>query len=170
MTNPIIFLDIDGVIHPFDSSDENVQYIPNLASTLAKRFDNPVIEQLGDPLVNQICFGFDKNACNYIEQLCLLYNARIVISSSWRIFHSLKELQAIFQLLSMHFVIDVCPSGYIRRDIIHQYIKTHQVSSYIVIDDMDLSKPFGFRFIQAPNTFGEDQFMKAKSALSCQTK
>ncbi|MCF0245698.1 MAG: hypothetical protein HUJ55_02625 [Ileibacterium sp.] len=169
MCQPVVFLDIDGVIRAARPSQINpVEYTPHLAEQLAVKYSDPIYRQLGDALCSQILYTFDKEACRLIDQLCSEFQASIVISSSWRIFHTLEELQALLKLTGIEHVCGVCPSGTIRRDIIRQYIRQNRIRTYIVIDDMDLTNAFGYRFVHTPSGFEKRHYEKARYALLCQ--
>jgi len=69
----VIFLDIDGVLVTRNS----IKY-----------------QHLNYPDITEIIFG--KKALNNLNKLIRLTEAKIVISSTWRLFHSLEELKDIF--------------------------------------------------------------------------
>lgn len=167
MNRPVIFLDIDGVL--CWGKPRSAPEIPGLARDLSQKLGNPVIATLSDQLCSQIQSHFDQKACQAIETLCQESGAEIVISSSWRLFHSLEQMQAIFQIAGIHHVTGMLPNGSVRRDVISAYIAGHQISSYIVVDDMNLTKVFGYRFIQCTQGFGQSQFALARSAFRIQT-
>ena len=171
MSKPVIFLDIDGVIHAVGKEPGCwVERRENIAAKLAEQYQNPVYNRLGDNLCSQVMDAFRLEACQSIESLCAEFDASVVISSSWRIFHSLEELQALFQIAGITHVKDVCPRGCVRRDTISQYLKANRIDSYIVIDDMDLKQVFGYRCIHTPSGFEKEHYTKARNALLCQTK
>ncbi|MCF0261197.1 MAG: hypothetical protein HUJ54_15155 [Erysipelotrichaceae bacterium] len=171
MSKPVIFLDIDGVIHAAGKDSGCwVERREHIAEKLAEQYRNPVYLKLGDNLCSQVLDAFRLEACRDIESLCHEFDASVVISSSWRIFHSLEELQALFQLAGITHVTDVCPKGYVRRDTISRYVKDNRIESYIVIDDMDLKQVFGYRCIHTPSGFEKEHYLKARNALQCQTR
>lgn len=94
---PCIFLDIDGVINP--SRKKNSYCLDyNLPDVLAKKLNHPKIATLNAYLVNQVYYCFSKESIQLLKQLIEKYDARIIITSSWRIVYSLEQLQAMFDI------------------------------------------------------------------------
>lgn len=124
---PIIFLDIDGVLNTWNAE---------------QREDNPWGPQ----------FHFDEAAMAHLTSLVFDFDARIVVSSSWRHFqprdlahhiflHNLKQYQL------QDYVLDVTPScedpsfGERRSHEIRQWLEEHPhlVHSYVILDDEPLT-------------------------------
>lgn len=165
-----IFLDIDGVINPSKANIHyNLDY--NLPQTLARQFSHPEIAKLNPYLVNQVYACFSKKSIDLIRKLIIKYDAQIIITSSWRIIYSLKELQAMFNIFDLgKYVTSVTPLISPRTKAIQEYINQNHVTSFIILDDFDMSRIFDYHFIYARNCFDQQDFIKADYALYIQKK
>lgn len=166
---PIVFLDIDGVINPY-IYDEIIEPQPELPKKLAKEKKNPTIGSLSAFTVTQVYYCFDKKACSYVKQLSEEFHAKIVVSSSWRIFYSLKELKAILDIQDLGQYVIGCTENNRnpRNQQISAYIHDHHVDAYIVIDDFNMAASFGYHFIHTKNTLLLPQYILARSSLKIQ--
>lgn len=114
----IIFLDIDGVVRT-DNSDK---FWSNLLNT---KIPISVFER-----------KFDKKSISILNEIVYYTNAKVVISSSWKNNFSLNELKDIFKKEGFNGeVIDVTKCLYNRGEEIQEYLDTHNINKYVVIDD-----------------------------------
>ncbi|TYP93998.1 hypothetical protein LX73_1716 [Fodinibius salinus] len=124
MVSYIIFLDIDGVL--------------NTRNHLKRQ------KIKSGKVTNK---DWDPTACKYISMLCEHYNARIVITSTWRHEYTVKQLEEFFESnnISPNFVKDVT-SSYAPQPDEKNYCRGHEVkywlqnnsskkASYVIIDD-----------------------------------
>lgn len=124
MINSIIFLDIDGVLN-------TINYL--------KR------QKLGAGKVTNK--SWDPTACKHISMLCEHYNARIVITSSWRHEYTIEQLKDFFASNNIpdKFIKDVTNS-YVPQQDENNYCRGHEVqhwleennkdkTPYVIIDD-----------------------------------
>ena len=82
MGKAIIFLDIDGVLAT------NLQFFMNRAKFWRK---NPEMEELDVP------YPWDKGAVDIFNEILDETGAEIVLSSDWRLYFSLSNLETIFK-------------------------------------------------------------------------
>ena len=108
MENNIIFLDIDGVLNQCQTG----------------------------------CY-IDKLCLKVLIDICKKLNANIVLSSSWRVGFSLfgecsKEIQNLIDLLEPHGIkiVGRTPRRANREIEIKEYLRTHDVTNYLIIDDV----------------------------------
>ncbi len=121
----IVFLDFDGVINSrkwFNSLHD-------------KSKEDALILVESDEI-------FDPSAVELINQLIEKTEAKVVVSSSWRINHTLEELNKILKEFGARFeAIDVTLRLYKERGIeIQTYLdylssKNENVESFVIIDD-----------------------------------
>jgi hypothetical protein len=162
---PVIFLDIDGVLHPYRSKKKDVPYQKDLHKKMARIKNNPAIEKLSEKMVNQFMSTFDADACSYIRKLQEEFDAQIVVTSSWRVYYNFEALQAIFALFDIQ-IHDLLPMGFPRSDQIKAYARNHHLSGYAAIDDMDMSKPLASHFVHTDNVMNEADYQKARRILA----
>lgn len=112
--NIIVFLDIDGVLNHED-------YL--------KYSDNTDMSNMLDP-----------KAINLINDLLQATKAKIVISSSWRLGHSLNEIQNLFQKVGFHYperiigaTIDLPNKP--RGDEIALWLAQVPIDAFVIFDD-----------------------------------
>ncbi len=117
----IIFLDIDGVLVTRNSIKYQLLNFPDDTS-----------------------IHFSKKAIKNLNKLVWLTKAKIVISSTWRLFHSLEELQNIFKEQKIKGEIIATTSvekATVEEDIprgqkITDWLREHtNIEKYVIIDD-----------------------------------
>lgn len=141
---PCIFLDIDGVINP-NRKSTTYHFDYSLPNTLAKKLNHPKIANLNVYLVNQVYSCFSKESINYLKQLIEKYNAQIIITSSWRIVYSLDQLQTMFDIFGLgKYIKATTPLISPRTKAIQEFINEHNITSYVILDDFDMSNVFDY--------------------------
>lgn len=145
--NPIIFLDIDGVLC---TNREFYDY------SYSYRKSHPLLERLHVP------YPFNFQCVEIFNEILTKTNADIVISSDWKLLWSLEEVDEIFKF----FKVIKSPikrtknnESFTRIDgrlsEIEDFIKTHHLKNYVIIDDLDLSGHTNpSRFIRTTNLNG----------------
>jgi len=138
----IIFLDIDGVLSLIPQWN-----LHRTSKSWIKEYD---------------IYPFDKKCVEVLNTILKETDAEIVISSDWRIEFKFNELKNIFKINNViKQPIDITPefitsAQYLEKNRaaeILEYIDNYKISSYIVIDDLDMSKWFDENnFIQCPNS------------------
>ncbi|MFR6071600.1 MAG: HAD domain-containing protein [Faecalitalea cylindroides] len=165
--NPILFLDIDGVLNPPICPQYELDFALN--DKLAAKLNNPSIKKLNIYFVNQVYYGFDKKSCELIKKLAQEFEAKIVLTSSWRLYYTKEEIEGMFEIVGIKDTfIDFTVHGNPRNNVIMEYVHTHNVKRYLVIDDFDMRNNFGYRFIQTAQCFNEANYHQARYALKLQ--
>lgn len=114
----IIFLDIDGVLrtHKSDSEWSALLGLPIPPIVFDRNFSNKAISNL--------------------NEIIHFTGAKVVITSTWRVQHSLEDLKNKFRARGFRGeVIDKTSVLYDRGEEIQEWLDTHDVNKYIVIDD-----------------------------------
>ena len=128
MCKPTIFLDIDGVL----ATVKQYNLTHNSKSWIQK-YD---------------VYPFDKKCVKVFNEILKKTDANIVVSSDWRVYYTLEELQDIFQINGViKTPVDVTPihpvsmSWYAKNRgmEILRYVKKHGLTNWIAIDDLPLS-------------------------------
>ncbi len=155
----VIFLDIDGVLVTRNSIKYQLDKFPN---------DTGI--------------RFCKNAVKNLNKLTRLTKAKIVISSTWRLFHSLENLQSILKkqgikgkIISTTSIdrapveIDI-PRG---QKIADWLVKHPEVERYVIIDDdvqADCIQFHPHNCVETSYKFGFSSEDKLNDALEILTK
>lgn len=119
----IIFLDIDGVMN----TEHHLRWQKRQTGTMKNRNWSPV-------------------ACQHIMLLCEQFDARIVISSTWRIDHDPKELRGILEKndINPDLMIGATPilvheaeaGAFCRGDEIKRWLEENPHRNYVILDDL----------------------------------
>lgn len=159
--NNIIFLDIDGVLLKYSAGARNREaFEKNLSfiqSKLGDSYKNLDLYDLGAALL------FSEDAVNNLKLLCQKTNAKIVISSNWRIYgeerreESLAKLRGLFKLWDLDsLIIDQTPDCSNRAKEIKTWLEKmgKKVNSFVILDDVDsgFSVSFPKNFIYTGDT------------------
>lgn len=114
----IIFLDIDGVMR-------------------TEKSDKQWSEITGQPVpVNVFERLFSNHSVSTLNEIIYLTDAKIVVSSTWRKYHTLQELEKAFRIRGVRGeIIDTTKILENRGEEIQEWLDTHQVNKYVVIDD-----------------------------------
>ena len=120
MPKTIIFIDIDGVLHPDGTAR---------------------LEPVGDELrvVGEGLFRWAPLLWDAIAA----HDVGLVIHSTWRFNHTVDELKAYFPEASRSRIIGVTGRGG-RHDSIIEYADQHAIARYLVLDDMPHEFPPGW--------------------------
>lgn len=79
---------------------------------------------------------FDENAVSLINETVGYTRAKIVVTSTWRIKHSLEELKKIFIANGITAeVLGTTEIGTNRGEEIESYINDNEIENYVVVDD-----------------------------------
>jgi len=132
MNNPIIFLDIDGVL----ALDPQWSLNRTSKSWISK-YD---------------CYPFDKKCVNVLNEILKETDAEIVVSSDWRTYFNLNELKEIFDINGVIKhpigITPLFPTSALfleknRASEILSYVDDNAITSYIAIDDLDMTQWLG---------------------------
>lgn len=141
MDDPVLFLDIDGVLN---SVQHAVMY-------------NKIFNKSRDPYREDCCVIALSNLEEVIKHVP---KTKIVISSTWRIGSSTQELQDLFKKWGFKYynsIIGKTPVTYSspRGEEIQQYIDKYNVKNYCIVDDdSDMLDSQKHRFVQTNNFHG----------------
>lgn len=173
----VVFLDIDGVLIRGGNGDRNREAFEKnesfVQSKLGDSYKKLDLYDIGAALL------FSKDAIDNLKSLCQKTNAKIVISSNWRINgeerrdESLAKLRGLFKLWDLDsLIIDQTPDcHYDRVEEINKWLALmgKKVNNFVILDDIDggLSKAFPKKFIYTGDTclFNERHLADALSVF-----
>lgn len=139
----VFFLDIDGVVATYQQI-----YISNPKKWHPKHK----------------CYKFDVKCVKVFNEIIDIINPLIVLSSDWKLHYTIEELNEIFEWNGVNTIVsDITPKLLIEKDFysindlekyraneINAYIKEHNITKFIIIDDLNMSEWFGDMFIHTP--------------------
>lgn len=120
---PIIFVDIDGVLNTWDELKRQTR-------------------TTGTNNHSQ----WSPQACKHLANLCLRFDAEIVVSSSWRHSHPLEQLKAVFRANGIHpsLVIGATPAVDELEEVWNSdrayydtYCRGHEIEEWILLNNPD---------------------------------
>lgn len=158
MSKAYIFLDIDGVLNNYSTPAVPVK--ENITGyALKKSMENgwAGIKDLKDKVVYQIIHSFDTESMELIKKLQDEFQAYIIITSSWRVYYTFDQLVSIFKLYDIQ-IHDILPLGFPRSEKILNYVYSHSIKNWIVIDDMNMSKNLRWHMVLVHNVFDYKDF------------
>ena len=150
----VIFLDHDGVMCLHDQHGTRFRKIRNWRSendSSLKEEELPIEVRMDN---------FDSKAVKVLNEILLLTDAKIVVSSDWKLHASLEELQELYTKYGINEVpIDVTPrmrdfdpeaealfswKNWLERARIceiREWLKRHpEVTSWVAVDDLNMKK------------------------------
>ncbi len=174
---PIIFLDLGGVminnaqLHYFDPPDIDALYAAMNEAVLKRPQYKSILNSCSVQDVAAMLY-FDKTAVNCVARLCEDYQAKIVLTSLWRVGKFFDELQALFSLIDLdHAIISTTRRlDNLRVEEISRWLMENSewVKSFVILDDIDngLSAKFPKRFVFCPHFFNQELYAAAARSLA----
>lgn len=123
----IIFLDIDGVLNCRNTFIEH--YLKK------KKFLKQYDVNSREYRVQSQLMEIDEDKLNLLIELCNITNAYVVVISSWKTLPCFKEVQQVLISKGLPIIGTTIDDCFNRGEGIINYIKTHNIENYIVIDD-----------------------------------
>ena len=127
IVNKIIFLDIDGVLNSQNSFINNYEY----DKLLQMVYDGSI----NDIVMSKMC-DIDMDKLYMLIDICLLTNAKIVVSSGWKRLWCYPLIEEKLVSLGLPIVGETPSISSGRRgDEIRKYLEDNKVDDFVILDD-----------------------------------
>ena len=160
----IIFLDIDGVIQPYQSKKRFEHDMNQTIKFLCEKSKNAIYESMDKFDVCACFYDWDRNAIEILKKILNDTNSFIVFSTGWREYNTFEQLKALFAVYELEDrCIGSCEKGFDKAKCIQLYIDAHkeEIKNYIIIDDQDFTFKFGQHFLFTNNLLKEENYLEA---------
>ena len=149
--NNIIFLDIDGVIQPYNNQYRFEHNLNDLPEFLAAKFNDDIYKTIDKYDLGACFYDWNEIALGILKELLKQTKSYLVIHSGWKDVMSKEHLIALFKIYQLdEYIIDVVDKGD-KVKVIKEYIQQHEIDKYLIIDDMHFELYFGQNFYLTNN-------------------
>ena len=146
----VVFLDIDGVLQPYDSSNSFVLLDKKQINAISKKY-NVDYSKYSISEVSSVYYDWNEQAIARLKYILDSTNSKIIISSDWKSMeypYKMRDLLKLYDLDS-YWVADNVILGevkdfHMRRMLeIEDSLNRYSIDNYVVLDDMrELSEYF----------------------------
>ncbi len=154
----VVFLDIDGVLFPCRGRKFKSCNAGKVKKELCDR-NYGLFHDINEYDLTMAYTGWKPEAIIRLKILLDKCGAKIVISSSWKFTRSVRELKQLFGIYGLEeYVADKTTDnyGFLKVPAIQGYLKDHpKITSYVVLDDIDMCKDFPYHMVVCPDVFDE---------------
>lgn len=159
--NNIIFLDIDGVLQPYNNDNRFNHNLDKLQTYLSEKFKDEIYLNMDKFDLGACYYDWNEISIDIIKELLNRTNSQLVIHSGWKESLTKDEIRALFKIKNLNnYILDVVDKGD-KIKAIKKYIETHSIDNYLIIDDSNFINDFGKNFYQTKD------FIKEKDYYEC---
>jgi hypothetical protein len=170
----VVFLDIDGVLQPTSSQKRFKHDLVALRESLTERF-GAEYREFNEYDLGAVVHDWHAGAVERLRALCEDHDAKIVVSSDWRLQRSVVQLQALFRIHDLHHLVvdrtsDPQGAPHYRAGEVKQYLDTHpEIERFVIIDDgyrAEFDQLFPDHFVHTGSFIDESDALRARQILS----
>ncbi len=141
----VVFLDIDGVLQPYDAEECFYSYDKKLIASLSKEF-NVDYSKYNFCDVAAVYYDWDEQAICRLKYILDQTSSRIIVSSDWRCLNKSYRIVDLLKIqhLDKYWIADnqiLIPDpkdsiDLLRAKEIKKSIETYGINNFVVLDDM----------------------------------
>lgn len=164
----VIFLDIDGVIQPYDNNYRFKHDLNGTVNYLTNRYRDNSYKNMDKYDVCAAFYDWDEIGLGILKKIIYEYDAHIVLHSGWREYMSLIEAKALFRLYDLEQdLIGICDKGN-KETAIKEYLEENknEIDKYVVIDDALMVNDFGYHFVHTNNVLNMNNYAQICNILN----
>ena len=145
----IVFLDIDGVLMPYDAEFRFCSKDKYLIDNLSNKYgiDYSIYDYYD---VSAVYYDWQSEAVSRLKHVLDKTESKIIISSDWRSKHfpnKMKDLLTIQGLDKYYFTDNIISDEYVplaqKRSIeINNSLETYSIDNFVILDDMEKLKEY----------------------------
>lgn len=165
----VVFIDIDGVLQPYNNQHRFDHDLVQTADELADRFGEPILRTLDKYDVCAVWYDWDPVAIRLLKKLLDDTGARLVISSDWRRWNPTDAMRALLKLHGLDPYFDEClPKEGAKEEVIPAYLEEHadDIAGWAVVDDWPMDRYFGEHFVLTRDRLNPEDCDHIKQALT----
>lgn len=152
-----IFLDIDGVMMPLGSHEYMRRDMKEIKAYYVSL--NPAFEEAGLLDIAMVNCDWYPKAIVHLKEVVEQCDARIIVTSSWRIGRSLEILKLLFSIYDLgDYVVDATIETGEKSEEIELYLCGYpEIKNYVIIDDIDMGKHFRHHFVHVKDKYFNEE-------------
>lgn len=147
----IIFLDIDGVLQPYNNKYRFEHDLTKLPTYFKEKFNDDIYDKINIYDLGACYYDWNEISIGILKELLYKTKSMLVIHSSWKDTIPQNQLVALFKIHQLdEYILDVIKPGNKKLGI-KEYLEHNKIDNYLIIDDSHFEIDFGLNFYLTNN-------------------